>query len=211
MIKLVHSWFPRRRSWFAVAGLMSSLALAGGVALAAGGSPNAGPVPPGEGTALATTPGSADLAAFGILRREGTSTDAFSPRSPVALSGASGANLALARRAVGFTSGEAWVVPGKGAVCLVAESTTGPNGGAACGEDSQVTLGRLMQIAHSATAPGMQFVSGLVPDGVGSVSVHLADGTVDVLPVHENVYMGEVHGTVSSVSFSGPNGPVTNG
>ena len=59
-------------------------------------------------------------------------------------------------------------------------------------------------------APGTLMVVGVVPDGVASVSLTLADGTTQTLSVNDNVYMAEVQGGASpEVDFAGPDGAVS--
>ncbi|HEY4895889.1 MAG TPA: hypothetical protein VII01_07345 [Solirubrobacteraceae bacterium] len=173
------------------------LSAAGIVALAAGG-----------GTAIATNSeapsgaplsvpptasiDSADLATFAALRRPQTASDQFPTQLVVA--GPSGANAALARRVHGFSQG-AWLVPGHDALCIFAQ------GGGACEPSSAATAGELVEISGNRSTPGVEFLSGVVPDGVDQVTARRSDGTVETLPVHENVYMDSVHGLFVSVSF----------
>jgi hypothetical protein len=51
-------------------------------------------------------------------------------------------------------------------------------------------------------------VFGIVPDGVATVNLTLADGRRSTLPVHDNVYSVEVVGTPRSIGFTGSAGPV---
>ncbi|HEY4451319.1 MAG TPA: hypothetical protein VGN13_06965 [Solirubrobacteraceae bacterium] len=46
---------------------------------------------------------------------------------------------------------------------------------------------------------------------MSSVTAHLDGRGSVVLPVHENLYMAEVHGWPATVSFNGPSGTVTIG
>jgi hypothetical protein len=173
-----------------------------GIGVASGSSGNSAPFQPpsSESGALATGPDAASVAAFEIMRRPRTSGDDISSRAVGGLSSASGANITLSRRAAGFTNGEAWVIPGIGNVCLWAESTTAKNGGATCTGDATATSGDLMLEAASPSSPGKVFIAGLVPDGIASVTANLASGATEMLPVHENVYMQEIAGEVTSVA-----------
>jgi hypothetical protein len=67
--------------------------------------------------------------------------------------------------------------------------------------DSAAVAGRLEEQASSSSSPGVVLVSGLVPDGVQEVVVHVSDGSSQTLAVVENVYAGEVTGGVRYVSF----------
>jgi hypothetical protein len=186
--------------------------------------------------AVAITPAqSADL---GILRRPRVASDALLPwdafsvtHTPMA---ANGVNPSLSRRAVGFASGAAWVIAGNGTICLIADnaqglamaseqlapgSTTpkniaripGADGATGCTTDSSAAKGWSAGTGGTRESPGMIFTAGIVPDGVAAVTVSVTGRGSLSLPVHENVYMAEIHGWPSSVSFTGPAGPVTIG
>src|SRR4029077_3129519 len=77
----------------------------------------------------------------------------------------------------------------------------GALGNTACASNAQANEGASAGTSGSAEAPGIVSTAGIVPDGVGSVTVALAGGGEVTLPVHENVYMGEVRGWPASVSF----------
>jgi hypothetical protein len=193
----------KRRLYGVVALAVLALAVAGaGIGLGSSGSSAPFQPPLSQSGALATAPDSASLAAFGIMRRSRTSADDLSSHAAGGLSSASGANLALSRKAEGFTNGEAWVIPGIGNECLWAESTTAQNGGAVCDGDATATTGHLMLEATSPSAPGKVFIAGLVPDGIPSVAVNLEDGSTVTLPVHENVYMQEITGELKSITVT---------
>jgi hypothetical protein len=51
-------------------------------------------------------------------------------------------------------------------------------------------------------------IFGVVPDGIGEVTVTLADGTWTVLPVSQNVYSATLASATKSVSWDGPDGAV---
>ncbi len=189
-------------------------------------------VPP----AAAITPGQA--ADLRILGRPRVASDALLPwdafiatHSPIA---ANGVNPSLSRRAEGFASGAAWVIPGNGTICLITDNAQGlamafkqlapgsrtsasvaripgADGVTGCTTHSSAAKGWSAGISGTHESPGMIFTAGMVPDGVAAVTVSLAAGGSLSLPVHENVYMAEVHGWPSSVSFTGPAGPVTIG
>ena len=152
---------------------------------------------------------SADLA---ILRRPRVASDALSQaqasdytNTPDA---AYGPNPALSRRAEGFTAGAAFLIPGNGNICFEAHFPVA-GGGGTCGSDSEYPAGRVMIFGFNESAPGLIGVAGVVPDGVNMVTVTPANGPVQTLPVHENVYMTEIPHGDFSVSFDGPNGPVS--
>jgi hypothetical protein len=214
----------RRHGGLLVAGALGALATVS-VSLALASVEDSTPVPSGAYEAgtlapLASTVDPADQAAFGILRRAVSAGDAVSAAQAQAassdsFSGMFGANVALARRANGLGAlGDAWVVPGDGSICLIAEGNVGAVddalGGAACEADAGATVGQLEMVAASEGAPGTLLVVGVVPDGVASVSLTLADGTTQTLSVNDNVYMAEVQGGASpEVDFAGPDGAVS--
>jgi hypothetical protein len=155
-----------------------------------------------------------------ILRNPRVATDAVDGREVALLSrttftGANGANFALSRRANGFGRGTAWVVPAAGSVCVVAVSQVAANGEpgpdaesvAGCEPNSTITAGKLVMYGSSRFQPDSTFVAGLVPDGVRTIKAEYADGTTESLPVHGNVYMGQLHGA-AQLSFTGPYGYV---
>ena len=196
-----------RRRWLLVA-LALLVAGAGAAAIATKGRPSPGPVPPRPGAALATMPDRADRAAFAILRRAPTAADQIPLPTPIALSGASGANLGQARRAAGSGGAQAWVVPGRGSVCLIAAWPAQHAGGAGCVPDATATAGELVLESASRLAPGREFIAGLVPDRVSSVTVTLAGGGQRTAPVRENVYLLAIAGSAEAVTFEGPHGTV---
>lgn len=163
------------------------------------------------GAAVATTVPQADAQALSVLARPRTAADAIPAGIAPTFSAASGANVELSRK-VETPDGPVWLVPGTGSLCLVTR------GGAVCGAAASAAEGRLAQeesvegaapvkISEVESAP--KEVSGVVPNGVETVTVHLLSGGTSTLTVHENVYMGVVGGSVSTVTFTGPNGSGT--
>jgi hypothetical protein len=192
----------RRRPAALVGSVAGIVIVAGGVAVAAATlSGNA--APPDAGAPRAVVIDSAARSAFGILRRDVGPGDAVPAEDPVTFSGASGANLALARRASGFAGIDAWVVPGTGSVCLLAGTESGSLGGAACAPDPEAIAGELKLTGTSDTEPGAELVSGIVPDGITTVALRLESRLVVHAPVHENVYATIVNGTVADAVLEG--------
>jgi hypothetical protein len=193
-----------------VSGGVGGLALAGefdGTAISPQAVVNGGSVQVAPTT---TTSQTGDLS---ILRRSRTAADALpasvdlnTPGDPIS---GNGANPALSRRAVGISPGAAWLVPGDGVICFVAQFPIA-GGGETCQPDATVNEGRMMLAGIVAPQPGLAGVAGVVPDGVSTVTVTSTDGTTTSVPVHENVYMAELRGGFS-VSFTGPTGTVTVG
>jgi|GEM_PF-3175296 hypothetical protein len=199
----------RRRPRWLLGMLALLIAGAAAAAIATKGRPSPGPVPPKPGATLAIEPEPAQLAAFAILRRPRVAGDEIPEGMPLALSGASGANLGLARRAQGSDGAQAWVVPGRGSMCLISAWPERKGGGGACGLDSSALAGRLAVASGSAQAPSRDFLAGLVPDGVARVAVNLPGGHTITAHVRENVYLIAVPRDAQTVTFTGPRGPVT--
>jgi hypothetical protein len=183
----------------AVAGI---LVVVGGAAVAAATLPG-NAAPPDAGAPRAVVIDSAARNALGILRRAIGPGDAVPAGDSVTFSGASGANMALARRASGFAGIDAWVVPGRGSVCLLAGTESGSIGGAACAPDPEAIAGELKLTGTSDTEPGAELVTGIVPDGITTVALRLESRLVVHAPVHENVYATVVNGTVVDAVLEG--------
>lgn len=181
-----------------------------GAALAATGVLSGGPVSIGQYQAgqrapLAAVIPPAQAAAFAILRRPTNAADALPPSLlPAQFVGVYGADAALARHIEGLPAGvDVWVVPGSRSLCLVG------NSGASCGPDATMIDHGLAMSSGSAGNPGAQSIIGLVPDGVGSVTLTLTDGSQRTVAVADNGYAATVQGTVARFAFIGPNGPVS--
>jgi len=126
-----------------------------------------------------------------------------------------GANVKLARNA-GVQSGAAWVAPGNGHTCLIANTDrvpdgadTLPSGLASCAPDGQAANGDLI-MSFTAQKPHQQFVAGLLPDGIRAVSANLTDGSTITVPVTNNVYTVRPDGStsVASVRFANADGTI---
>jgi hypothetical protein len=214
---------PVSRRTAAITVVLVACAAAGtGAALAVSSAPpNPGPVPPLARThersaARAAQAGQtvqaveAPLAgSFAVMRRQLRAADAVPGSIPVALSQASGASLALARRVPSEGGVEAWVIPGRNTACILAVQPEHGLGGAVCTSAAAAAAGELNVQAANSSLPGVELLAGVVPDGVGSVGVHLADGSAATLPVREDAYVSMVHGAVSSIAAAGPSGPLT--
>jgi hypothetical protein len=183
-----------------------------------------------------------------ILRRPRVAADAVAATQAQPLThspgfGSEGVNPDLSRRAQGFGTGAAWVIPGNdGAICLIADNAQqltmasepqtanspptrvpGASGFGSCATAAVINKsGWWAGTGGTSDTPGMLFTAGIVPDGVASVTVNLVGGTTIPLPVHDNVFMGEIHavessvvgqeaGSPLSVTYDGSDGPVTLG
>ncbi len=200
----------RARRWMLLALVASVLAAGGGATAIAIETTAAIPsAPPQAGASEASGIEAAAGQAFALLRRARTAIDVIPASVPVALSGASGANLALSRGVEGAGGERAWIVPGSGSTCILAELQSAGLGGAVCTSTAAARAGELNVQAAAASSPGSELVAGLVPDGVSTVSMRLAGGAELHVAVHEGVYLSVVHGSVQAISAGGAAGPLS--
>ena len=157
-----------------------------------------------------------EAAAFGVLRRARTAHDDFRQIRPGA--GPLGANPGLARTVLAPANPGALVprlvsvVPASGAVCLRVLAAQGyarwwclPTARAIRGS----LIVALLAASPTPRAAAGQFVLGLVPDGVSTVTIRSAGGVGHKLAVRSNVYATAVFRPVS-VAFKLPGrGPVS--
>ena len=186
--------------------VVTAAAIAAAATLSNGSASSPASYEAGVRAVLPTQAAANQVAALSILGRAQTAADAVPaadvPHAPT-FTGLAGANVSLARNVHGVAGAEAWVVPGAGTVCLITDP-----GGATCQGEPTVLEGHMYLVGASAETPAYESVAGLVPNGVSRVSLVLEDGALAQLPVHENVYMASVKGRVSSIRFTGANGPV---
>jgi hypothetical protein len=204
---------PTHRRWRARRTVILAFATtlgATGAALAATGVLSSGPVSlaqyqAGEQAGLVSVVPPPQAAAFAILRRPATASDAL-PASmlPDQFIHIYGANPDLARRVQGLPQGaEAWLVPGNGSLCLVT------NGGASCGPDA--TLIKYGLAVESGARSEAQSVTGVVPDGVTSVTMTLANGSQQDTPAVDNGYAATADGPspIARLALNTPAGQVS--
>jgi hypothetical protein len=200
-----------RRSWYRRRGtaLVAVCALLGGGGVAVGliGRASPGHVPPHPSAPEATAIDSAATSAFSILRRAQGNADAIPTNIPVAFSGASGANLALARRAPLSDGSDVWIVPGRGSICILAREPARGLGGASCQTDKAATEGQLYTASGSRSS-NSEFLTGLAPDGVQTVTVIGRDGSKMSVPTSEGVYSTTLQGVAGAVEFDDAAGHV---
>ena len=185
-----------------------------GIADASGVLGTAQPTVPGSGqrAPVALAPDPIDLAMLGIFRRPAQPGDALPVSGPATdpIGMATGENLALARKADFGALGAAWVIPADGGLCLRGEGNVNgvhTFGGEGCGSDTDGHPPYSQTLSGNASAPTLVLITGLVPDGVSSVTLTF-DGKPFDVPVHENVYMAEMPPGVQSTSFTTANGTV---
>jgi hypothetical protein len=215
---------PGRRSWLRSLAARSPLATAGaavvglaGVGIAVAATVTGGVTPAqfnqGQRAQPAASVPAAASSSFSVLGSSVTASDAL-PSAYVAshqnsaLVGELGANLKLAHLVPGVTPGAVWVVPTDSGVCLiVSQYNNGQITGAGCMGEASAADGKLVFQAGSTQGSAGEFVAGLVPDGVDSVSLTLANGESKTLAVHDNVYATSVTASApTAVHFAGAGG-----
>jgi hypothetical protein len=143
-------------------------------------------------------------------------TEPISPNATIPLNlardltDASGPNVLyvrLARRAR-VPAGRAWVVPGDGVICVLAQATSGAQlVDDACGSvASSAALGDVWSLGGSHLVPGKVFLAGLVPNQVDQVLVRLANGHTTTVAVRDNVYVAMLNRWPVMLRFVSPRG-----
>ena len=147
-----------------------------------------------------------EAAHFAILRRPLRPSDrllggAFAnPRDLILRR--TGINPGLARRVL-TSQGSVWVIPGNGFICVW-------NGGGGCGSLTGSIAGKNLSWTSTGNGRGT-LIDGLVPDGVARVAILLANGTVDEVAVHDNVYAASTPSPMKTVRLGGPHGKLVLG
>ena len=187
-----------------LAGVLASASLGAVVSLAGPLTPAAedGPGLPDypRPTAVVAEIDSEQLAAFSVLARPRAPSDvlpaaaeraiALGPRADL------GANEALSRLAVTRPDGSrVYLVPGRLALCLVESA-----GVATCNGTAAAAGGQLA----AATSTPMQTTRliGAAPDGVGSATIELSDGTRHDTPVRNNIYVSTERVSIQTVTLA---------
>lgn len=153
---------------------------------------------------------------FGVLRRARTPGDhlgsaAQGPAlSEIYVDQTRSVPLGAAGRAVGTPAdtSKVWVTAGPhDQICLLTMAPDSDGPASQCLSAAKTEAG--MQLMTRETASNDVDLAGVVPDGVSTVHVVLGDGRIVGLPVNENVYRAHLDAQVRSVTFDGPDGPVT--
>jgi hypothetical protein len=111
-----------------------------------------------------------------------------------------GANLALSRR----TAPGVWIVPGDGYVCL-ASIPPGENAiGFGCATSGDVARGLLAP--SDVDADGNGILTGVLPDGVATVTLVNRDGATRSVPVERNTYRAAIGADLEEVRFTDAQG-----
>ncbi len=97
-----------------------------------------------------------------------------------------------------------WIIPGASGECLVSQGVVDPDvADSVCAPASVAAAGRLVK--YSWAPDGTPEFIGLAPNGVSSVSVTDASGSVHSVPVQDNVYT-VVGGNPSKLDLKGTGG-----
>jgi hypothetical protein len=199
-------------------GAVVSTVVAIGVAVAAASDAPSSQSPPlinGAAPASSPTIAPSALASFGVLRSGRTGTDALSASpatggdSPIA---AAGADLSQARLTTTVRNWGVWLVPGANVLCLYSADLSGAGGGSACPYASHAVDGFLFTLVGGPDgATGIPanelLLTGVVPDGVPSVLLHMGDGSTRTLTTTRNGFAALVPDTAKTVTYTDANGP----
>ncbi|MEA2445460.1 MAG: hypothetical protein QOJ12_2752 [Thermoleophilales bacterium] len=190
------------------AGVCAAVCLTAAGAVVAGADPT--PAEPSELAAANASPISAVQFAqaqrFGELRRPRAGGDSMPQQWEQALSDERksgslwGANPGLSRH----VAPGVWLIPGNGFICVAQMSAADGSLGFGCATPLQAEEG-LLQPAELDNA-GNGIVTGVLPDGVASVTLIDRDGTRREAPVERNVYRAAVDAQVDEVRWSDSNG-----
>jgi hypothetical protein len=152
-----------------------------------------------------------EAAHLAILRRPARASDSF--HAILAGAGPFGANASLARTAAiapaSLAPSRVSVVPANGGVCLRILEAAGAQRTASwhCAPTALAARGALIVTLLPAgaipRAAGAQYVIGLVPDGVGDVTISTATGASRSVVVRDNVYTTQLRGP-NRVTFTVP-------
>jgi hypothetical protein len=165
--------------------------------------------PPGQGVAQVTMVEPQAKEAMAVLEAPRTAADALRPDLAEQIDARAnfGMNPDLSRLAIGNTTSSVYVIPARDHVC--AGLTIGGGADVICPSTEAVAAGKAAPATMTLETGGIG-IYGIVPDGVGSVSVRTgASDSVD-LETEDNAYYTVVPaGTqLRSVGYAGPSGSV---
>jgi hypothetical protein len=145
---------------------------------------------------------------FGVFRRHATArdgvADAAGRYSENGAQNPFGITTGLSRRMPSSGSFSWWVAPSSGGVCLLPLPDDAVAVGASCSSSAAAEAGEA--IATTTYAVDDVYLYGLMPDGVGAVTVDYADGTNASVPVSGNGFFLHARKPTKSVRFAGPDG-----
>ena len=198
----------QKKNWLAVGSVLTCVALGGAVSATSGEDPVPDPGPEAAGAQAAPVGGiaSEQSARIGEFRRSRSSDDALPKEwSDKITEGGDqarsfGANPSLSRR----VGPGVWLLPGKGFVCVV--NTTPSDGGLGLGCASPQDVDRGLLAPADLNADGEGILTGVVPDGVGSVTLIDRDRSRRSVEVARNTYRAPIDANIAEVRFTGPDG-----
>jgi hypothetical protein len=193
-----------RKKWFG--GACVALALTAGGVVAGAGADGSGPAPEAE-----TVDGSAPPVQtiepeqgrkIAQLRRSRVSDDALPAgwRDQLRDGGRWGTNTSLSRR----VAPGVWIVPADGYVCLA--NVTPGDGGLNLGCATPEDVDRGLLAPSDVDAQGNGVLTGVVPDGVGEVTLIDRDGSTRTADVDRNTYRAAIDANLKEVRFTGADG-----
>jgi hypothetical protein len=190
------------------AGTCAAVCLAAVGVVTAGADPT--PPEPSELAARNASPASAvqfeQAQRFGELRRPRAGDDAMPREWEQALSDDRrsgtlwGANPGLSRR----VAPGVWLIPGNGFVCVAQVSAADGSLGFGCATPAQAEQGLLQPAELDNNGNGI--VTGVLPDGVASVTLIDRDGSRRGVRLERNVYRAAVDGQIEEVRWADANG-----
>lgn len=192
----------KRYSAITVTALLLAVGTAGAVAA---GDDNTAPSK-GYERVQAVDPGAA--AAVGLLREQRTSADEMPGQVAARMTANApfGVNPGLSRLAIGNATNSVYVIPASGRVC--ASLTVGEGANLICPSTGDVAGGRAAPATVTIETGGIA-IYGIVPDGVESVTVRMADSSTEVGTERNAYYTVVPQGTaLRAVGYDGPSGPV---
>jgi hypothetical protein len=188
------------------AALAAVLAIGAGTVTASaeqgGATPPEAQAAAGAGVAPATVVQYAESSRFGELRRPRSGDDALPPRWNDQIGADSrrgsrwGADTAESRRA----APQVWLVPGNGFLCVANVSPGDGSLGFGCATPAQVEQGLLQPADVDQNGNGV--VTGVMPDGVTSVTLVNDDGSTQAVAVSHNVYQAAVDSRLLEVRWT---------
>lgn len=147
------------------------------------------------------------VAAYQAFRRNRTPSDA-APFAGRQLRG--GAAAALARRGASASGHAYYLVPAKQSLCILSE-----NGSGGCTDVDRALQGDLIvSVCDRDLPPGSVRLAGMFPDQTTAITLTLADGTQQTLPVSDNTVVADLPVTPAArvpvkATWSTADGPQT--
>jgi hypothetical protein len=180
-----------------------------GTALLTGAASGCGQSADSSPSAPAATADSEAKRAFGVLRRARRAEDEMGPAARgVTDEGSLGrhhnVDPAEARRVAPAARTKVWVAPGDGSICLLNLPSGADGAATSCTPVDDAENGEgVVTVSYSKDQVD---IFGIVPDGVDTVTLELADGTTQRLRVRDNVYFASAAAPSKTITFEDPAG-----